>query len=511
VDAKDKIGKEPAGVRSGIANKQLRRAAVGLRARVTLDGGGAPMVLDELLSAVCTRFRAPARRPAASVRVYLYRNTAFGFPYSPATQISEGLAQRYTFQGREASAVGGPMFYRHRNYSAGLGRFNRRDPVLGGDPLFNAYGFPTHNPIMQVDPLGDRLRFPLSEIDDVRFKVLPRYGIVGATYDKERDLLAWWAVLSQYTSYTVVQQPLSGYLTPLTIDWENTEFEFVKHLLWSTQYKYKIKGSLSNPAKDVRDAIWELIRAPYNIDVCSAETFSKVLADAVAKHNESRRKFIETMIGYAESAMESAREQSLYAEAENAKLDELVANLPEGQPRDPMSGEKALRELIRSFNEGPVPTSRFRGGGQGIRYNYPTGGLTRLPEGQEPIEIPGAAASLQWNTTVSRIEALPYQKAQILLGEAGYDYTKPPKMSPTRVRSELARMVGLPQSASVEQLEEAAATTHFPGGGRKSYEAMLERDEWKAKLNEFKENPFTMTEYIRRRLKGDPVISWEQK
>jgi RHS repeat-associated protein len=128
---------------------------VGLRAPVTLDGSGAPMVLDELLSAVGARSRAPARPPAASVRVYLYRNTAFGFPYSPATQISEGLAQRYTFQGREASGnAGAPMYYRNRQYSANLGRFGRRDPVLGGDPLYNAYGFPTDDPVTWADPLG---------------------------------------------------------------------------------------------------------------------------------------------------------------------------------------------------------------------------------------------------------------------------------------------------------------------------------------------------------------------
>jgi RHS repeat-associated protein len=84
---------------------------------------------------------------------YVY--TAFGEPYTPGTTVATGLAQRHTFTGREASAVGAPMYYRNRMYTPGLGRFGRRDPVLGGDPLYNAYGFPHSNAVMYADASGN--------------------------------------------------------------------------------------------------------------------------------------------------------------------------------------------------------------------------------------------------------------------------------------------------------------------------------------------------------------------
>jgi RHS repeat-associated protein len=84
--------------------------------------------------------------------------TAFGGTY-PFGSIS-GAFQRYTFTGRESSGhsvAGAPMFYRYRQYSPGLGRFGRRDPVLGGDPQFNAYGYPLNAPVRHVDPMGTKL------------------------------------------------------------------------------------------------------------------------------------------------------------------------------------------------------------------------------------------------------------------------------------------------------------------------------------------------------------------
>ncbi len=86
-----------------------------------------------------------------------YFYTAFGTHYVP--KVLETVPQRYTFAGREAAgpaaaAAGGPMYYRYRMYSPGLGRFGRRDPLLSGDPLFNAYGFPGANALRRLDPWG---------------------------------------------------------------------------------------------------------------------------------------------------------------------------------------------------------------------------------------------------------------------------------------------------------------------------------------------------------------------
>jgi RHS repeat-associated protein len=81
-------------------------------------------------------------------------NTAFGETFKKTDPIQ----QRYTFAGREASShasAGAPMFYRNRMYVPALGRFGRRDPKLGGDPLYNAYGFPRSNSVDFVDPMGE--------------------------------------------------------------------------------------------------------------------------------------------------------------------------------------------------------------------------------------------------------------------------------------------------------------------------------------------------------------------
>lgn len=93
---------------------------------------------------------APADTGLASVKPAGW--TAFGENYAPGTSVT--VAQRYAFQGREAGVAGAPMFYRNRAYFDGLGRFGRRDLKLGGDPLYNAYGFPTEAPVMRGDPYG---------------------------------------------------------------------------------------------------------------------------------------------------------------------------------------------------------------------------------------------------------------------------------------------------------------------------------------------------------------------
>jgi RHS repeat-associated protein len=94
--------------------------------------------------------------PAASLIMRSqYASTAFGENYVPGT--NEAVPQRYQFAGRETSAnatAGAPMFYRNRSYSPGLGRFGRRDPKLGGDSLYNAYGFSGSCPVTCSDPMG---------------------------------------------------------------------------------------------------------------------------------------------------------------------------------------------------------------------------------------------------------------------------------------------------------------------------------------------------------------------
>jgi RHS repeat-associated protein len=119
-----------------------------------------------------------------------YAYTAFGFPYSPATQISEGLTQRYTFQGREASAVGAPMFYRNRMYAAGLGRFGRRDPKLGGDRLYNTYGLPGARAVGHVDPfgLGDETKKSPVQPDETQKQAMVHL-VQGMTPEEAKNLM----------------------------------------------------------------------------------------------------------------------------------------------------------------------------------------------------------------------------------------------------------------------------------------------------------------------------------
>ena len=85
-----------------------------------------------------------------------------------------------TFQQRTYDAGLGIYDYRNRSFDPATGRFLQRDPVLGGDELFNPYCFPGNNPVGNVDPFGDREwtsgDFKLME------KIRTRYGHEAAGY-----------------------------------------------------------------------------------------------------------------------------------------------------------------------------------------------------------------------------------------------------------------------------------------------------------------------------------------
>jgi RHS repeat-associated protein len=80
-----------------------------------------------------------------------YDYTAFGIP--TATTTSETVNNRYTYTGREASPVGGPMYYRYRHYYPGVGRFGRRDPIYTAGGV-NVYAYVGNQPLNRIDPLG---------------------------------------------------------------------------------------------------------------------------------------------------------------------------------------------------------------------------------------------------------------------------------------------------------------------------------------------------------------------
>jgi RHS repeat-associated protein len=144
----------------------------------------------------------PVSRPSTQHALQVY--TAFGGTY-PFGSIS-GAFQRYTFTGRESSAhnaAGAPMFYRNRMYSTALGRFGRRDPVVGGDPLYNGYVFPGNDPCDYSDPLGltQAPEPPPQEPDESDFSYRERVrrwyyaqspqGIIQAR--REREEQEYWA------------------------------------------------------------------------------------------------------------------------------------------------------------------------------------------------------------------------------------------------------------------------------------------------------------------------------
>jgi len=59
-----------------------------------------------------------------------------------------------TFQQRTYDEGLGIYDYRNRSFDPATGRFLQRDPVIGGDTLYNPYVFPGNNPVGNVDPMG---------------------------------------------------------------------------------------------------------------------------------------------------------------------------------------------------------------------------------------------------------------------------------------------------------------------------------------------------------------------
>ena len=59
-----------------------------------------------------------------------------------------------SFQNRTYDAGLGIYDYRNRSFDPATGRFLQRDPVVGGDTLYNPYVFPGNNPVWNVDPMG---------------------------------------------------------------------------------------------------------------------------------------------------------------------------------------------------------------------------------------------------------------------------------------------------------------------------------------------------------------------
>jgi len=74
-----------------------------------------------------------------------YDYTAFGEAYA----TTEGIAQRYTYTGREKSSVGGPMYYRYRHVWNSLGRFQQRAPEMWLANSYEGHFFPS-----DADPFG---------------------------------------------------------------------------------------------------------------------------------------------------------------------------------------------------------------------------------------------------------------------------------------------------------------------------------------------------------------------
>jgi RHS repeat-associated protein len=64
------------------------------------------------------------------------------------------------YAGGNAEPISSPEIvdYRNRQFDPATGRFLQRDPVLGGDELFNPYCFPSNNPVTNADSYGDRVK-----------------------------------------------------------------------------------------------------------------------------------------------------------------------------------------------------------------------------------------------------------------------------------------------------------------------------------------------------------------
>ncbi len=101
-----------------------------------------------------------------------YRYRAFGERVQTYGQTPPARMDP-TFQGRTYDAGLGIYDYRNRSFDPATGRFLQRDPVLGGDPLFNPYCFPGNNPVTGSDPMGTdyvELRYDSESEDDRRNK-----------------------------------------------------------------------------------------------------------------------------------------------------------------------------------------------------------------------------------------------------------------------------------------------------------------------------------------------------
>jgi len=70
--------------------------------------------------------------------------------------LSGGIPARLDpgFQNRTLDAGLNLYDYRNRTFDPCTGRFIQRDPVTGGDTLYNPYVFPGNNPVGNVDPMG---------------------------------------------------------------------------------------------------------------------------------------------------------------------------------------------------------------------------------------------------------------------------------------------------------------------------------------------------------------------
>ena len=74
--------------------------------------------------------------------------------YGRVEAIVEGIANPFTFTGREVDAESGLYFYRARYYDPATGRFLKQDPLgfAAGDP--NLYRYVLNNPVKFTDPSG---------------------------------------------------------------------------------------------------------------------------------------------------------------------------------------------------------------------------------------------------------------------------------------------------------------------------------------------------------------------
>lgn len=74
--------------------------------------------------------------------------------YGQIAQDTSGIAQPYTFTGRELDAESDLYFYRARYYDAARARFLSQDPIgfdAGDD---NLYRYVRNNPVIRIDPFG---------------------------------------------------------------------------------------------------------------------------------------------------------------------------------------------------------------------------------------------------------------------------------------------------------------------------------------------------------------------